>query len=122
MTPLRVLIVEDESMIAMLYTEVLASLGHDDCAIVQTEDEAVSTARSFRPDLLIVDLHLRIGSGKEAVSRIVAEAYIPHVFVSGDPTRDAVGNKPVYLQKPFNEAQLVRAIEDALEQRPNLTP
>lgn len=113
-TALSVLIVEDEAMIAMLYAEVLAGLGHKTCAIARTEEEAVDAARSFRPDLMIVDEHLPEGSGTSTVSRILAEGYVPHVFVSGAPLSLREGAKHVCLQKPFNEAQLVRAIEEAL--------
>ncbi|OYU50452.1 MAG: response regulator [Rhizobiales bacterium PAR1] len=119
MTPaLRVLIVEDEAMIAMLYTEVLAGLGHEVSTIARTEDEAVETARSFRPDMMIVDHHLHQGSGAAAVKRILADGYVPHVLVSGDFTGNETGS--VCLQKPFNEAQLIRAIEVALARCPVL--
>lgn len=120
MSPLRVLIVEDEAMIAMLYAEVLAGLGHEDCHIVRTEDEAVKAAHSLRPDIMIVDLQLGEGSGQNAIRRILAEAFIPHVVVSGAPMWAKDSSKPVCLQKPFNENQLVRAIEDALQRRPEL--
>jgi two-component system, response regulator PdtaR len=116
MTPaLKVLIVEDEAMIAMLYAEVLAGLGHETSTIARTEEAAVEAARSFSPDLMIVDHHLHEGSGIAAVKRILAERFIPHIFVSGAPTCGH-GQKPVCLQKPFNEAQLVVAIEAALAQ------
>lgn len=111
---LRVLVVEDEPMIAMLYVEVLGGLGHEETMIARTEDEAVEAARTFKPDLMIVDHHLHDGSGLAAVARILAEGYIPHVFVSGDLMWRGNGEKPVFLQKPFNEAQLVAAIEAAL--------
>jgi two-component system, response regulator PdtaR len=118
MKPLRVLIVEDEAMIAMLYTEVLAGLGHEACVIASTEDEAVDAARTFKPDLIIVDQHLQEGSGETAMTRILSEAFVPHVFVSGDHAWSGSGKEPVCLQKPFNETQLVRAIEAALERQP----
>ena len=119
--PLRILIVEDEAMIAMLYAEVLAGLGHETSTIARTEDEAVAAARSFRPDLMIVDHHLHQGSGVAAVNRILAEGFVPHVFVSGEITCGESGKMPVCLQKPFNEAQLVAAIEAALARRPALS-
>jgi two-component system, response regulator PdtaR len=116
---LRILIVEDEAMIAMLYVEVLAGLGHETTAVARTEDEAVSAARTFRPDLMLVDHHLRDGSGIVAMDRILAEGFIPHVFVSGDPAGGGPDENPVCLQKPFNEAQLVAAIAAALRRQPN---
>ena len=117
MKPLRVLIVEDEALIAMLYSEVLASLGHDACAIAGTEEEAVEAAGSVRPDLMIVDMHLRQGDGRTAVNRILADGFVPHIYVSGDPPRIRDRENPeIHLQKPFNDAQLIRAIEQAIAQ------
>ena len=116
MKPLRVLVVEDEAMIAMLYAEVLSSLGHEACAIATTEDEAVEAASSCKPDLMIVDQHLQEGSGADAVKRILATTYVPCIFVSGDSARGASSSAAaqICLQKPFNEAQLTRAIAEAL--------
>ena len=55
MTPLRILVVEDDAMIAMLFTEMLEGMGHDVCGSVASEAEAVAAARSLAPDLMIVD-------------------------------------------------------------------
>ncbi len=115
MRPLRVLIVEDEGMIALLYSEVLASLGHETSAIASTEDEAVESARTSKPDLMILDMHLKEGSGIGAVRRILAGSFIPHIFVSGVALRDGASDpRAIHLLKPFNEAQLVRAIDQAV--------
>ena len=43
-------ILEDEAMIAVLFSEVLAGLGHDVCAVTRTEDEAVAAAFQFMPE------------------------------------------------------------------------
>ena len=52
---LRVLIVEDEAMIAMMLAEVLRELGHEVCATEATEAGAVAAAARHKPDLMIVD-------------------------------------------------------------------
>ena len=111
---LRVLIVEDEPMIAELYAEVLSALGHEACLIVHSEQEAVDAALYGKPDLMIVDEHLQDGCGRKAMSRILAQMPIPHLFVSGRAIHPEAGRRPVFLQKPFNEAQLVRAIDEAI--------
>ena len=88
MTALRVLIVEDEAIIAMLFADLLVAMGHEVCAIEATEAGAVAAAVRCRPDLMIVDAHLLEGSGASAVAVILRAGFVPHVFVSGDPLRD----------------------------------
>lgn len=115
MTPIRVLIIEDEAMIAMLYSEVLSELGHATCAITATEEEAVSAATTLKPDLMLVDMHLHEGSGTGAVTRILASTFIPHIFISGDAIRSQASfPRAIQLQKPFNEQQLAKAVAEAM--------
>lgn len=113
---LRVLIIEDEGMIAELYAEVLAALGHDPCAIARSEDEAVTAARACRPDLMLVDQNLAGGTGLGAVRRILRMNPVPYILISGERFGEQKApGAPAYLQKPFNEQQLVGAIAQALE-------
>ena len=115
MKALRVMIVEDEAVIAMLLGEVLTSMGHDVCARETTEAGAVAAAVRCRPDLMIVDAGLGQGSGVAAVEKILRAGFIPHVFVSGRALDDeALAPYAVVLQKPFQEADLVQAIERAV--------
>ena len=112
---LRVLVVEDDALIAMLLTEMLAGMGHDVCATAATEAEAVIAATRYGPDLMIVDAGLGRGSGVSAVEEILRAGPLAHVFISGDAGRLRV-RKPdaVVVRKPFREAELVRAIHSAL--------
>ena len=113
---LRVLIVEDEAIIAMLLAEVLGGLGYEVCAIEATEAGAVAAALRCRPDLLIVDVRLGDGSGISAVEQILRTGPVPHVFVSGElSTIQALRPDAVVLRKPFRETDLVRAIQRALD-------
>jgi two-component system, response regulator PdtaR len=84
---LRVLIVEDEAMIAMLLAEVLTGLGHEVCATEATEAGAVAAAARHQPELMIVDDELRRGNGIAAVEQITRSGFIPHVFVTGKSLR-----------------------------------
>ena len=115
MRALRVLVGEDEAIIAMLLAEVLAGMGHDVCAIEATEAGAVATAAQCRPDLMIVDAWLSDGSGISAVEQILRTGFVPHVFISGDTSRvRALRPDAVVIQKPFRESELARAIQLAL--------
>ena len=109
MAPLSVLVVEDDAMIGMFLAEMLGEMGYDVCAIAATEDRAVEAAARCKPGLMIVDEHLLEGSGYAAVERILQTGPVPCVFISGAPARRRRPGATV-LQKPFLEADLVRAI------------
>ncbi len=116
MKALRVLIIEDETLIALLFAEVLTELGHDVCASERTEAGAIAAAARSKPDLIIADVRLQEGSGITAVNTILTAGFVPHIFVSGDVfDRKALNPAAGILQKPFYEAQLVQAIERATE-------
>jgi two-component system, response regulator PdtaR len=112
---LRVLIVEDEAMIAMLLAEVLREMGHEVCAIAPTEDAAVAAAVRHRPNLIIVDEWLRHGSGMAAMAKINRSGHVAHVFVTGDPSIGrSLGPDMIAVQKPFTIPELVKAVQGAL--------
>jgi CheY-like chemotaxis protein len=108
---LRVLLVEDEILVAMLLEDMLAELGHTIIGPVARLDKAVEMARSEALDLAILDVNL---NGKEAYP--VAEALdargIPLVFATGYGTgglRVLYRNRPT-LSKPFLRRDLVQAL------------
>lgn len=116
MNPLHVLVVEDDAMIGALLAEMLVEMGHHVDAIESTEAAAVAAAHHSRPQLMIVDVGLGMGSGVSAVEEILRAGPIPHVFMSGDMSRVRVLRPgAVMLQKPFREPDLVRAIRRALD-------
>ena len=119
MKALRVLVIEDDALIAMLLSELLAGMGHDVCATAASEAEAVSAATRCDPDLMIVDARLGRGSGVSAVEEILRAGPLAHVFITGDVETVRV-RKPhaVVVRKPFREAELARAIDMALAAAP----
>jgi DNA-binding response OmpR family regulator len=108
-------VVEDDAMLGMLLGELLQDMGHEVCPIETTQAAAVAAAAKCRPDLMVVDVGLGEGSGLEAMDEILPAGFIPHIFMSGNIQRVAAlrPGTPV-LQKPFDEAQLERAIHRAL--------
>lgn len=115
MKPLRVLLIEDELLIALLVTEVLEGMGHNVCATESTEAGAVAAAARCDPDMMIVDARLREGSGVSAVAKILLAGHVPHVFVSGDVAGvKALRPDAVVIQKPFFDSDLDRAMNLAL--------
>ncbi|WP_428534544.1 response regulator [Rhodopila sp.] len=113
MAALSVLVVEDDAIIAMLLAEMLQDMGYRVCAIAATEEDAVAMATSCKPGLMIVDEHLREGSGASAVERILLTASVPCVFISGAPV-SRNGQGATVLHKPFLEQDLVRAIRNVV--------
>ena len=115
MKALRVLVLEDETLIAMLLADVLEEMGYEVCAIEASEADAVAGALRCDPDLLIVDAQLADGSGVSAVAQILRTGFIPHVFISGDVAGvTALRPDAVVVQKPFTDTDLARAIQRVL--------
>jgi DNA-binding response OmpR family regulator len=111
MAALNVLIIEDDALIGMLLTEMLQEMGHVVCATAVTEEEAVADAGRCKPSLMIVDEQLLEGSGMSAVERILRTGSVACVFMSGAHVRRPGAT---VLQKPFVEADLLRAIRNVV--------
>lgn len=116
MPPLRILIAEDEAVIALLLEDVLTGMGHIVCAHATTVTDAVVAAALHSPDLLLVDEGLGDQSGLDAVAAIIAVRPVPHIFMTGNATN--VRRKcpqAVILEKPFQESDLCDAIKRVTE-------
>jgi two-component system, response regulator PdtaR len=113
----RILIVEDESIIGMLLSEVLKGMGHNVIGVAATEGGAIALASEYLPDLLIVDAGLTSGNGVSAVDTILETRFVPHIFTTGNALKVRL-LKPsaIVLEKPFHEAELADAITSALSQ------
>lgn len=115
MEKLRILLAEDEPLISIFFAELLVEMGYEVCAIVTTEEAAVEAAVRLRPGLLIVDRHLKQGSGIVAVERILKEGPVPYIFMTGDRlVREEVPANAIILQKPFLDADVGEAIHTAM--------
>jgi DNA-binding response OmpR family regulator len=111
---LRILIVEDEFIVATMIADVLRDMGHEVCDIEATEAGAVAAAIRCNPDMLIVDAQLRTGSGVSAVKEILRSGFVPHILMSGGQLRDVpLDRRAVVLQKPFRDSEFAQAIDKA---------
>lgn len=82
---MRILIVEDEFLVALDAELALQDAGHDVVGTAKTEDLAVEMALQHLPDLMIVDLRLAGGGcGRTAVERVRAEQDVDVIFASGN--------------------------------------
>ena len=113
----RVMIVEDESLIARSIVASLRKMGYSVLDPVDSAEEAIDAARALRPNLIIMDIILRGEmDGIEAAERIRNELNIPIVFLStfsDDHTvKRAATQMPFgYILKPFRTDELGIVIE-----------
>lgn len=118
----RVLVIEDEAIIAMDLEAIVEDLGHDVVATAATADDAVAAARKEHPDLVLADIQLADGSsGVDAVKVILEEMDVPVIFITAYPERLLTGERPepTYLvTKPFHTEEVVAAIGQALFKSP----
>ncbi len=120
---LRIMVVDDDAMIAFLLGEILKGLGHDVCATEGAEDGAISAALACKPDLMIVDEHLGEGSGMKVVDVVCEQEWVPHIFVSGDfRAVERLRPRAVIVAKPYSEAGLANAIQRAMGQASKASP
>jgi DNA-directed RNA polymerase specialized sigma24 family protein len=109
----RVLIIEDEPLIALDIQRIVEQLGHDVTTIARTHTEAVRAAVRSRPGLILADIKLADGSsGLEAVNEILASLEAPVIFITAFPERFLTGQAPepaFLITKPFS-ADAVRAV------------
>jgi CheY-like chemotaxis protein len=120
MKKLRVMVVEDDYLMASLLAELIEAFGHEVCAIESSESGSVAAAARLKPDLMLVDARLQEGSGIGAVETILRSGFIPHIFVAGDAAMvRALKPLAITLQKPYFETELLRAIQAAVPARPS---
>jgi len=120
MTATRVLIIEDEPIIALDIQELVERCGHHVVGIASTEAEAVAMARCERPGLVLADVNLGAGGdGTSAVARILRDAPAPVIFVTAFPERLLTGQtlEPAFvISKPFDPQTLAVATYQAVTQ------
>ncbi|WP_242096803.1 MULTISPECIES: response regulator [unclassified Sphingomonas] len=117
-TRARVLIIEDEPLIAMDIETIVRDLGHDVTGVAVTRDEAVGLAMEDRPGLVLADIQLADdSSGIDAVKDILAEFEVPVIFITAFPERLLTGERPeptFLITKPFQRSTVKAAISQAL--------
>lgn len=108
----KVLIIEDEPIIAADIEGIVTDLGHEVTGIATTRDEAVALAKEKTPGLVLCDIQLADdSSGIDAAHDILGDIDVPLIFITAFPERLLTGDKPepTYLiTKPF-EANTVKA-------------
>lgn len=116
----RILVVEDEAIVAMGIKQKLEELGHQVVDIVYTGEDAVQTALETEPDLILVDIVLKGNmDGIEAAAKIRSQLDIPIIYLTAysdeEVLKRARKTEPYgYIIKPFKKSELNANIEMAL--------
>jgi CheY-like chemotaxis protein len=115
----RILVVEDEQIVAADLAAKLGSLGYEVAGIASSGEEAISLSEQLRPELVLMDVRLQGRmDGTEAARRIQRATGVPIVFITAfaeiflrDPS---LMNPPgLCISKPFSLGQL-RAVLDTV--------
>ena len=114
---MRVLVAEDDPLIAMGLVERLRTLGHEPLGPAADGEQAIAIARESEPDLYLFDIEMPNRDGLEAASQLAADGLRrPVVVVTGvdDPSlveRSIASGVSAYLTKPVDSRELGAAIE-----------
>ncbi|MGO4405226.1 response regulator [Bosea sp. RAF48] len=110
---LRIFILEDEALVAMLIEDMILELGHDVAAVSSRIDEALVIARTASFDLAILDVNLN-GKPSYPVADVLISRNIPFAFATGygRQDHDARYQHVPILPKPFVGTDLAGIISE----------
>ena len=113
-----VLIIEDETFIAMDLESLVKNLGHNVIGVARTHSDAIALAKTKRPGLILADIQLADGSsGLDAVNELLRTFEVPVVFITAYPERFLTGERPepaFLISKPFQTAMVSAVASQAL--------
>lgn len=116
----RVIIVEDESIVALDIRNRLSRMGYEILAVLDSGEAAVALVVAARPDIVLMDIRLKGDmDGIEAARRIRLKLNIPIIYLTASAdlptTQRAERDAPApFLLKPFDIQELCAVIEEAL--------
>src|SRR5690606_12761411 len=115
----KVMVIEDETIIAMDLKGIVQAMGHDVTGVARTHSQAIDLAGKARPDLLLADIQLADGSsGIDAVNELLGDlGEIPVIFITAFPERLLTGDRPepaFLISKPYTEEQVRSAVSQAM--------
>lgn len=117
----RILIVEDEFLIAMVAEDELTEGGHDVVGIATTYEAAIALAQDLRPDLAVLDVRLAsLRDGIDVALELRHRFAIPAILATGshddENLRRAAPARPLgWLTKPYTPEALLAAVGAALD-------
>lgn len=118
--PARILIIEDEALVAMELRFVLEDLGHEVVGLAADAESARNLVRETDVDLALVDIHLSDGPTGIALGRELGQQQgVTVLFMTANPgmVRDGVAGTIGVLSKPTDERAVQTAVDYALGRR-----
>lgn len=113
-----VLIIEDETFIALDLEALVEGLGHKVLGVARTHAEAVALATAKQPGVILADIQLADGSsGLDAVNEMLRTFEVPVIFITAYPERFLTGERPepaFLIAKPFQPATVSAVLSQAL--------
>lgn len=129
MNPVRILILEDEMIIAEAMAQKLEAMGYEVVGLAISHDEAIELLKEQSPDIALLDIHLNEEkSGIDVAEYIRSNMSIPFIFITSNTGKGVLELvkrvKPNgYLVKPYKKEDLFVSIELAIvnfmDQQPN---
>lgn len=109
---LKVLVVEDEMMIAMMIEDILAELGHEVAGVAMRLPQALELAKDVTADVAILDINLD-GRKSFPAAQLLRDRGIKIIFASGygSPGLEAPFTNEVIIKKPFETSDIRSAIQ-----------
>ena len=113
----KILIVEDEVIIALDLKKTLCDLGYSFIKIVTSGEEAVKVAEEMRPDLILMDIKLQGNlNGIEAGEIIRSKFNTSIIYITAYSDKKTIRsingmNSPLYVSKPFVNEEICKLIE-----------
>jgi AmiR/NasT family two-component response regulator len=123
---IRVLIAEDEFLIAKDVERTLKQLGFEVVGIAADGRQAVEMSATLKPDVALMDISMPVCSGLEAAKALQSLWPTPVVILSAHDTQDMIDQAAesgigAYLVKPFDPGEVARAIAIAMARHRDLT-
>jgi CheY-like chemotaxis protein len=113
-----VLIIEDETFIAMELESLVESLGHRVLGVARTHAEAIALSKKKKPGLILADIQLADNSsGLDAVNEMLQTFEVPVIFITAYPERFLTGERPepaFLIAKPFQPSTVSAIASQAL--------
>lgn len=122
---IKILVVEDEAIIAMDIQLILRKIGFSDSEVVFSGEESIQKVAEHKPHLVLMDIKLKGNlDGIEAANCIFYDYKVPVIYITafGDENTLKKANGSArfgFITKPFEEAELQSTIQSALNKAYN---